>query len=77
MKTASLPAPALYAAASQSPGGLLVTGGRSTRSDYAATTQTFAGGRWTQGTAMPVRVKEHCQVYVGSSVIIAGMGYCT
>ena len=72
VKTASLVAPAEFAAASQSPTGLMVTGG-SSYGDYLSTTQIFDGETFTLGTDIPVKTSSHCQVYTGTAVYIAGM----
>ena len=76
VKTASLVGPAGVAAASQSPTGLMVTGGRS-GNDWLSTTQIFDGETFTLGTDIPVKTSGHCQVYTGTAVYIAGMCiYC-
>ena len=72
VKTASLVAPAEFAAASQSPTGLMVTGGLS-GNDRLSTTQIFDGETFTLGTDIPVKTSSHCQVYTGTAVYIAGM----
>ena len=65
----SLSGPAYYAAASQGPGGLLVTGGDTDR------TQTYSGAGWTRGPDLPVKLGYHCQVYTGQEHIVLG-GLC-
>ena len=71
VKTASLVGPATWAAASQSPTGLMVTGGNS--GSRLSTTQIFDGETFTLGTDIPVKTAAHCQVYTGTAVYIVGM----
>lgn len=67
----SLPGPAFYAAVSQGPGGLLVTGGHTgSRGTYR--TQTYSDAGWTHGPDLPVEVWGHCQVNTGQEVIVLG-----
>jgi len=68
----SLPGPAQYAAVSQGPGGLLVTGGITGYSGRTNRTQTYSGAGWTLGPALPVNVSGHCQVNTEEGVVVVG-----
>jgi hypothetical protein len=69
-----LPRTVSYAAVSQGPGGLLVTGG-DTDSGRTDRTQTYSGAGWTRGPDLPVKVARHCQVNTGQEDIVLG-GLC-
>ena len=69
-----MPGPASYAALSQGPGGLLVTGGLN-GSGSTEHTQTYSSTGWTRGPDLPVKVMRHCQVNTGQADIVLG-GLC-
>ena len=58
----------VYAAASLSPLGLMVTGGWSQSS-----TEVLTPTGWIPGPALPEPVSGHCQLSIGSLVIIIGI----
>ena len=64
------------AAASMTTDGLLVTGGNSgskwTKRSRLASTEYFSSGQWVSGPDLPLAVGGHCQVTVGSAVIVTG-----
>jgi len=53
---------------SQSPLGLLASGGQTD----SGTTQVYEGGQWTPGPPLPYTIWGHCQVFSGQEVLIAG-----
>lgn len=59
------------AAASMTPAGMIVTGGRDDNGDTQATTEYYSG-QWVRGPDMPVAIAGHCQVTVDTSVIVTG-----
>jgi hypothetical protein len=64
------------AAASLSPGGLLVTGGLDATNTRLSSTEVLTPDGWVAGPSLPVAVTYHCQVSVGDTVYVSGMsGY--
>ena len=63
------------AAASMTDDGLLVTGGWD--GSYHSSTEYFSSGQWVSGPALPVTMYNHCQVTVGTVVIVTGSGIVT
>jgi len=61
------------AAASMTPGGLMVTGGYG-KGGYLSSTEIFKENVWVTGPSLPVGVEGHCQVQIGDHVIVVG-GY--
>ena len=59
------------AAASLSPLGLMVTGGWSDR--RLSSTEVLSPTGWIPGPALPEPVSSHCQISIGSVVIIIGI----
>ena len=63
-----------YAAISTWPGhGLLVTGGTNRDGVLTSTAYLSTSGQWTRGPELPEKITSHCQVTVGSDIIIAGI----
>ena len=61
-----------YAAASLSPTGVLVSGGMDNTLTRLSTTEVLTPEGWIVGPSLPIAVAGHCQVTVGSTVILAG-----
>ena len=61
----------MWAAASMTAEGLIVTGGWSGRSLFH--TEIFSKGSWKIGPSLPVRLGAHCQVSTKAGVIVAGL----
>ena len=61
----------IYAAASNVPEGIMVTGGFDGNTTLSAT-EIFDGVEWKNGPQLPVPMDRHCQVSSKSGVIVAG-----
>jgi hypothetical protein len=60
------------AGASMSPAGIIITGGDDASYTTLSSTEVMTGEGWVAGPDMPVAVRRHCQVTVGSRVYVAG-----
>jgi hypothetical protein len=55
-----------------SPAGIIITGGVDSSGTRLSSTEKLTGEGWVAGPDMPVAVRSHCQVSVGSRVYLTG-----